>query len=240
MTQPLDGQPAMPPLARTFNTASLVRLTGVSLRQINHWDKLGLVSPCLEAARGSGSRRRYTDGDAALLLVAKQLRDRGLALDTVRRALSAVRRAAADGQPVSSGYLVLPSAGRPKVIRQDADLLGEVQASLTITVPLAPIAQQVADLHTRVARPEPASVSLGSDIYPAWLLPADDGRSFEATCGRWPDEKGTGPSSRAALADLQATIERQLDDNRATQRRQGDLSRSAPSRPSASTWGDNW
>ena len=44
----------------SFSTAQVSRLTGLSVRQLDHWDRQGFVRPSLAHARGYGSARRYS------------------------------------------------------------------------------------------------------------------------------------------------------------------------------------
>src|SRR6516225_8255733 len=47
-------------VARSFSTAEAARLTGLSARQLDHWDRKGFLHPSLEKASGYGSARRYS------------------------------------------------------------------------------------------------------------------------------------------------------------------------------------
>ena len=72
-----------------FSTSQTVRLTGLSTRQLDHWDRKGFIKPSLEAARGYGSRRRYSFADVVRLRVAARLRAAasGSRESTLRRGL---------------------------------------------------------------------------------------------------------------------------------------------------------
>lgn len=66
-----------------FTTAQAVRATGLSQRQLDTWDKAGVVSPSVRAAVGSGSERRYSAEDLLALLVAGRLRELGWGLRAI-------------------------------------------------------------------------------------------------------------------------------------------------------------
>lgn len=86
-TAPLDSRLA----CLGVDSAAVCILTGVSMRQVDHWDHMDLVRPTILPATGSGSRRRYARDDIFLLHLARQLRLYNLSLDQVRRAIQAVR-----------------------------------------------------------------------------------------------------------------------------------------------------
>lgn len=66
-------------------------LVGISYRQLDHWDRTGLVSPSIGDARGSGSRRLYSFRDVLILKVIKRLLDTGISLQNIRNAVGHLR-----------------------------------------------------------------------------------------------------------------------------------------------------
>jgi hypothetical protein len=54
-------------VTRSFSTAEVARLTGLSARQLDHWDRQGFLRPSLQQAAGYGSTRRYSFADVVRL-----------------------------------------------------------------------------------------------------------------------------------------------------------------------------
>jgi DNA-binding transcriptional MerR regulator len=79
-------------IARSFSTAEVARLTGLSARQLDHWDRKGFLRPSLERASGYGSVRRYSFADVVRLRVAARLRAGGVGLARIRRCAQALAR----------------------------------------------------------------------------------------------------------------------------------------------------
>src|SRR5262245_34465423 len=79
-------------IARNFSTADVARLTGLSARQLDHWDRNGFVRPSLERASGYGSARRYSFADVVRLRVAARLRANGVGLARIRRCAEALAK----------------------------------------------------------------------------------------------------------------------------------------------------
>jgi DNA-binding transcriptional MerR regulator len=75
-----------------FSTAQAARLTGLSARQLDHWDRLGFLRPSLQTAAGYGSQRRYSFADVVRLRVAARLRAHGVGLARIRRCAEALER----------------------------------------------------------------------------------------------------------------------------------------------------
>ncbi|HVQ54992.1 MAG TPA: MerR family transcriptional regulator [Thermoanaerobaculia bacterium] len=79
-------------IARSFSTAEAARLTGLTARQLDHWDRKGFLRPSLERASGYGSARRYSFADVVRLRVAARLRASGVGLARIRRCAEALAR----------------------------------------------------------------------------------------------------------------------------------------------------
>lgn len=123
-------------ISQSFSTAQVSRLTGLTPRQLDHWDRLGFVRPSVRKATGYGSARRYSFEDVVRLRVAARLRVAGLGLARIRRCAQALERLG--GEAGGLGGVRLIVAG-PRVLwaRSDAqviDLLKEGQLLLVFSV----------------------------------------------------------------------------------------------------------
>jgi hypothetical protein len=66
----------------------IVKATGVSLRQLQWWDERGIIRPAREhGAGGQGLLREYSDADLRKIRIMKELRDKGLGIQTIRKLL---------------------------------------------------------------------------------------------------------------------------------------------------------
>jgi DNA-binding transcriptional MerR regulator len=76
----------------SFSTAQTARLTGLSPRQLDYWDRQGFVRPSVARASGYGSARRYSFADLVRLRVAARLRAAGFGLNKIRQCVQTLRR----------------------------------------------------------------------------------------------------------------------------------------------------
>jgi DNA-binding transcriptional MerR regulator len=123
-------------ISQSFSTAQVARLTGLTARQLDHWDRLKFVSPSVQKARGYGSARRYSFEDVVRLRVAARLRVAGLGLPRIRRCAQALERLSGEADGLGNVRLIV--AG-PRVLwaRSDqevVDLLKEGQLVLVFSV----------------------------------------------------------------------------------------------------------
>lgn len=78
-------------MTESYRSTTAARLAGCSYRQLDFWDRTGLVRPSISEARGSGTQRRYSWGDVVLLAIVVQLLNNGMSLQRARRAIDAIR-----------------------------------------------------------------------------------------------------------------------------------------------------
>lgn len=98
----------------------------ITYRQLDYWARTDLIRPSLADAKGSGSRRRYSASDIAMLCFIRQMLDSGIRLDTVRTAIETLGDdGLRDGTIVLvRGSLVFvfdPSVGVDAMVRQFRD-----------------------------------------------------------------------------------------------------------------------
>ena len=82
---------------RHLRAGQVVRILGVSRRQLQYWADTGLIVP---SARTRGGQRRYTFEDLVAVKAAKQLIDAGVSVQRIRSSLGSLRR-------------ILPTVRRP-------------------------------------------------------------------------------------------------------------------------------
>ena len=70
-----------------FNTKTVARILGLTIRKIDYWDKTNLIKPSVQEAAGYGSVRLYSFADLIQLKVAKTLKDAGISIQKMRKAL---------------------------------------------------------------------------------------------------------------------------------------------------------
>ena len=147
-----------------FSTGQAARLTGLTARQLDHWDRKGFLKPSLEPARGYGSKRRYSFADVVRLRVAARLRAAGVGLSRIQRCAEALERLGGESGDLG-GVRLLVTGSRVLWARSDrevVDLLKEGQ--LVLVFSLGDAVEETAGAVARLTREdsrEDASPSRG-------------------------------------------------------------------------------
>lgn len=66
---------------------------GITYRQLDYWDRTGLLQPSVREASGSGSQRLYAFRDILVLKLVKRLLETGVSLQRIRLAVDQLRAA---------------------------------------------------------------------------------------------------------------------------------------------------
>ncbi len=156
--------------ANGFGARAVLALTGISYRQLDYWARTGLVGSSIRQAAGSGSRRVYSFADLVALRVVGQLRDAGVSVQTIRRAVRWLR--SHSDQPLAT--LALTAQGK-KVFALTDDPAKFVEATANGQVVLA-ISVQSATRHlergvTELSAPREIAVRVRGRSYKAILTP---------------------------------------------------------------------
>lgn len=71
-----------------FTSQQAALFSDLSLRQLNYFDSTHLLSPSVQPAGGRGTRRLYSFRDVVSLRIIAKLRNQGISIQTIRRALT--------------------------------------------------------------------------------------------------------------------------------------------------------
>jgi predicted RNase H-like HicB family nuclease len=76
----------------SFNTNTVVKLTGLTPRQIDYWDRTHFIKPSVKEAAGYGTGRLYSFEDIVQLKVARTLIDKGVTLQKMRKSITYLKK----------------------------------------------------------------------------------------------------------------------------------------------------
>jgi len=85
-----------------YSTLEVVKLSGLTYRQLDYMDRTGYLRPSITAARGSGSARRYSFDDVHRLTLTRTLLDVGVSWSRLRK----------DRDPIKTARRLLKALGQ--------------------------------------------------------------------------------------------------------------------------------
>lgn len=72
----------------TYSSLEVSRVSGLTYRQVDYYDRSGLLKPSVRERQGSGSQRRYSADDLRRAVMVKAMLDRGVSLQRIRGAVA--------------------------------------------------------------------------------------------------------------------------------------------------------
>jgi DNA-binding transcriptional MerR regulator len=126
---------------KVFNSSDITKLYKFTQRQIDGWDRSGLIKPSLLAARGKGSHRLYSLDDVLCFRFVKRLQDAGWHTRTIRTAIRNLREILPEKDPlrdlvlldVNGSIVARCSARNGQTILLDALSKGQLVILFTIS-----------------------------------------------------------------------------------------------------------
>lgn len=155
-----------------FSVRDVARIFGLHESRIRYWAQTGFINP----SGSQGGRRLYSFGDLCAVRAAKELLDRGIPLQRVRRNLQALREAW-PGLPQPIAKLRVRSDGEHLVVAQEASAFEPVTGQLLLDFEIAELSSRVAEvleLHRAESLPDAAAPARRIEIAPAAAVGAED------------------------------------------------------------------
>lgn len=110
-----------------FTAGEAEKLTGVPYNRLDYWARSGFIKPSVAGAKGKGSKRLYSFRDLVALKTAKELRDLGIPLQTLRKVVRHLRQFKGLENPLAEARLVV--AGNDVLLVQSPEELISVLKS---------------------------------------------------------------------------------------------------------------
>ena len=125
-----------------FTSGEVQKIVGLTQRKLAYWDDPTLVPPQGRPARGRGSRRLYTLLDVVQLRLILRLRQAGLSLQKIRRALLNLSDLVGEPAPLTE-LEVVTDGHRILIRRSNEQLLDPLARQYVLRLPLADLLAEI-------------------------------------------------------------------------------------------------
>jgi DNA-binding transcriptional MerR regulator len=195
-----------------FGVAAVLRLTRVSYRNLDYWARTGLVRSSIRQAAGKGTRRVYGFEDLVALRVVRRLRDVGVPLQSIRRAVRYLQ-AHAD-QPLAT--LALVADGKKILVHtSEPDRMVDAtsEGQVVIKIDVAPIRRRLEAGVTELSAPREIHVRTRGRSFRAVLTPDLEAGGYGLEVPELPGCFSQADDTREAVRMTREAIELWLDAN---------------------------
>ena len=194
----------------SFSSRIACEVTGAGTSQLKYWERAGLVKPSVRRAHGPGTKRRYSYLDLVHIRVIKELRDGGMSLQKIRKAVAALRRAQHDSPDpfrelrlVTDGRGIFQLTDDPNVVM---DILGGGQYLINV-VSVGGLAGEVQARLTGLEERWSETIKVGGHKYEVVVEATPQHDRYQAVCPDFDGLIGYGDTIEEATRALQRTIE---------------------------------
>ncbi|MGE4094785.1 MAG: MerR family transcriptional regulator [Candidatus Binatia bacterium] len=184
------------------------RITGLSYRQLDYWDRTHLIKPSLQEAKGTGSSRLYAFIDLVQLRVARMLREKGISLQKIRKCLTHLKKHAPEVEKplaklrfLTDGETIFELTKDPKVM---VDTLQKGQ--LIFSFALGEIVAELQRKVTELSSERTYTVTVGGKDYQVTLEPDLEDGDYVVECSSLPGCMSQGDTVEEALSMIRDAI----------------------------------
>lgn len=192
----------------TFGKKAVIALTGVSGRQVEYWAAREVVRPSVPAA-GKGSRRGYFFKDLVALKMAKRLKDEGVSLQKIRKALAWLRKHFPDlKQPLAELRFVTNGVDIFVLDRDPQKILDVLKGGqFVFALALGQLIEGLQGELKRLAIPKEDRVMVGDRTFTVVLTPDLEDGGFTVQCRDIPAAISQGDTEQEALDNILDALE---------------------------------
>ena len=192
-----------------YNTAAVAMITGLTKRQISYWDSSHFIKPSISEDAGYGSASMYSFGDLVQLKVAKTLKDQGISLQKMRKAVSYLKKHMPDIKKPLADLKFLTDGNTIFVLtkneREIIDTLKQGQAVLTVAV--GSIIEDLKGQVKTLSKERTYEVKVGKKKYPVVLHADTEDGGYWVEAADIPGCASQGDTVEEALGMIKDAIE---------------------------------
>lgn len=195
-----------------YNTATVCKLTGLTTRQVDYWDRTHFIKPSVKEASGYGTARLYSFTDLVQLKVAKTLIDKGVSLQNIRKAITYLKKHFPDVEKPLAEMRFLTDGETIFVLTDKKGVILDTLAKgqMVFTVALGEIIQELKGEVEKMSQDRKYKVSVRGKPYEVILHPDLEDGGFWVECPALPGCASQGDTVEESLAMIRDAIEGHL------------------------------
>ena len=167
-----------------FNSKTIASILGLSIRQIDYWDRTHFIKPSVSEASGYGSVRLYSFNDLVQLKVARTLMDKGISLQKIRKAINYLKKNMPEVKKPLSELRFLTDGETLFVLTEDKKAIIDALKSgqLVFAVALGKIIEALKGEVITLRKEKKYEVTVRSKKYSVILHPDTEDRAYCIEC----------------------------------------------------------
>lgn len=197
----------------SFNTNTVVKITGLTVRQVDYWDRTHFIKPSLKEASGYGTSRLYSFIDLVQLKVAKTLIDKGVTLQKIRKAITYLKKNFPDIEKPLAEMRFLTDGEAIFVLTKDKKAILDVltKGQMVFALAIGEIIEELKGEVEKMAQERKYKVFVKGKSYDVILHPDLEDGGFWVECSALTGCASQGETVEEALSMIKDAIEGHLE-----------------------------
>lgn len=196
-----------------FNTKAIHKITGLTVRRIDYWDRTHFIKPSVSEASGHGSVRLYSFTDLVQMRVAKTLLDEGISLQKIRKAITYLKKNMPDVKKPLSQLKFVTDGSTLFVITRDEKRIIDVlrKGQLVFSIALGSLIEELKGKVIDMEAERKYEVAVKGRKYPVVLHADTEDGGYWVECTSLPGCSSQGDTVEESLEMIRDAIEGHLE-----------------------------
>ena len=197
----------------SLNTKTVCKLTGLTQRQVNYWDKINFIKPSIREASGYGSVRLYAFTDLVQLKVAKTLIDQGVSLQKMKKSIAYLKKNFPDVKKPLSEMRLITDGKTVFVLTENKKTLLDTlsRGQLVMAIAVGRIIEGLKGEVEKISQKKTHRVKVRGTSYEVVLHPDLENGGYWIECPALPGCASQGDTVKEALEMIKDAIEGHLE-----------------------------
>jgi predicted RNase H-like HicB family nuclease len=191
-----------------FSTRTVTKLTGLTARRVDYWDRTHFIKPSVKEASGYGSARLYSFTDLVQLQVAKTLLDKGISLQKIRKAIHYLKKNFPDIEKPLAEMKFLTDGETIFVLTRNRNVILDTlsKGQMVFSLALGEIIEGLKGEVDKIRKDRKYKVSVKGKSYEVILHPDLEEEGFWVECPSLPGCASQGDTVEEALTMVKDAI----------------------------------
>ncbi len=195
-----------------FNTNTILKITGLTMRQVDYWDRTHFIKPSIKEASGHGTARLYSFQDLVQIKVAKNLIEKGVSLQKIRKAITYLKKNFPDIEKHLAEMRFLTEGETIFVLTRDKKAILDtlLKGQMVFAVAIGEIIEGLKGEVKKISQDRKYKVSVKGKSYDVILHPDLEDGGFWVECPKLSGCASQGDTVEEALSMIKDAIEGHL------------------------------
>lgn len=196
-----------------FSAKTACKLTGLTYRQLDHWDRIHFIKPSIKEASGYGTTRLYSFEDLVQLRVAKTLKDQGISLQKIRKSVNYLKKNFPERKkPLAQMRLVTDGSTIFAIVEKEKAILDTLaKGQFIMSIALGQIIEELEGRVETIEKERKYKVGVKGKKYEVILYPDIEEGGFWVDCPALPGCSSQGDTIEEALEMIKDAISGYLE-----------------------------